>query len=99
MNMDPSTPDHDLLIELRTEVKGLRDDFKDMADNTKERITRLEETKLDKQAFTDFVADYKESKKETEDSVSFLTKWFWIAWGGVTVIQIILGYYIVIHYR
>jgi hypothetical protein len=41
------TPDHDIIIELRTEVKGMRADLKGFSDDTKERLIRVEENKLD----------------------------------------------------
>lgn len=34
--------DHDLLIELRTEMRGVREDIKDMKDNTSQRLNSLE---------------------------------------------------------
>jgi hypothetical protein len=43
--------DHDLLIELRTEMQGIRKDIKDLKDGTTERITKLENDKADKKDF------------------------------------------------
>jgi hypothetical protein len=40
--------DHDLLIELRTEVQNIRNDIKDLKDGTTMRIKYLEENKADK---------------------------------------------------
>lgn len=40
--------DHDLLIELRTEMRGLRQDLKALSDGVSTRVTNLENTKLDK---------------------------------------------------
>ena len=40
--------DHDLLIELRTEMRGLRIDLKALADGISSRVTSLEQNKLDK---------------------------------------------------
>lgn len=40
--------DHDLLIELRTEMRGLRQDLKTLSDGVSTRVTNLENTKLDK---------------------------------------------------
>lgn len=34
-----STNDHDLLIELKTEIVGMRKDIQEMKENTKETIT------------------------------------------------------------
>lgn len=40
--------DHDLLIELRTEMRGLRTDVKELRDGTSDRLTLLEHQKMDK---------------------------------------------------
>lgn len=97
--MEPQqSQDHDLLIELRTEMRGLRTDFKAMADDTKERITRLEEKKLDKDDFQEFLTDYKLDRDKKQKSIDFLMKWFWIAWGAVVLLQILIGYYLSFHH-
>ena len=43
--------DHDLLIELRTEMQGIRKDIKDLKDGTTERISKLENDKANKKDF------------------------------------------------
>lgn len=43
--------DHDVLIELRTEVRGMRDDIKKGADDTKERLILLGANKVEKEEF------------------------------------------------
>lgn len=102
---NPVQPDHDLLIALNTKFDSLSRDFKDMSDNVKERLTRLEESKLDKTLFTDFLIDYKEYKKseegnnETRDAdIAYLKKWLWISFGAISILQIIIGYYLIIKY-
>jgi hypothetical protein len=52
--------DHDLLIELRTEMRGLRQDLKTLSDGVSTRVTNLENTKLDK-------VDAKEEFKRMSD--------------------------------
>jgi hypothetical protein len=42
------TTDHDLLIELRTEMRAARTDIKDLKDNTTNRIDSLEKEKADR---------------------------------------------------
>lgn len=45
----PENPnDHDLLIELRTEMRGLRSDLKTLSDGLSTRVTNLENQKQDK---------------------------------------------------
>lgn len=48
MNEEHNPNDHDLLIELRTEMRGLRIDLKALADGISTRVTNLENNKLDK---------------------------------------------------
>jgi len=43
--------DHDLLIELRTEVQNIRTDIKDLKGSVYDRISRLEKDKADKDEF------------------------------------------------
>ena len=45
--------DHDLLIELRTEMRGIKDDIKRLSDGTATKITVLENTKADMNDFCD----------------------------------------------
>ena len=40
--------DHDLLIELRTEVQNIRGDIRELKDNTTDRIQKLEQDKADR---------------------------------------------------
>lgn len=49
-----SLRDHDLLVELKTEMKGVRTDIKEIKDNSAERLNRLEDNKVDKKDFNDF---------------------------------------------
>lgn len=97
MPLETPTPDHDLLIELRTEMKGLREDFKDMANDTKERIVALETGKLDKDFFHAYVRTHEEETNKIQSTVGFLTKWFWIAWGAVAVLNAIVYLYLSYH--
>jgi hypothetical protein len=46
--MTENTNDHDLLIELRTELRGLRTDVKDIRDNTSADIAMLKKDKADR---------------------------------------------------
>jgi vacuolar-type H+-ATPase subunit H len=43
-----SADDHDLLIELKTRMEGLKDDIKDIKDGTTKRIADLEQNKADR---------------------------------------------------
>jgi len=91
------TPDHDLLIELRTELRGMRADLKTFTDDTKERLTRLEETKMDKSAFNEYLLAYQKRDGDKESRLRFLERWGWALWGGLVVIQFAVIAYLTIH--
>lgn len=44
-----NTTDHDLLIELRTEMRNIRSDIKELKEGTTQRIQILERDKADRQ--------------------------------------------------
>jgi hypothetical protein len=92
-----NAPDHDIIIELRTEVKGMRADLKSFSDDTKERLIRVEENKLDKQTFTDFLLDDKARDLDKERRIRFLERWSWAAWGVVGFIEFALILYVTFH--
>jgi len=46
--MKKNQSDHDLLIELRTEVLNIRDDIKELKEGTASRIINLEKDKADR---------------------------------------------------
>jgi hypothetical protein len=46
--MKKNQSDHDLLIELRTEVLNIRDDIKELKEGTTSRIINLEKDKADR---------------------------------------------------
>jgi hypothetical protein len=58
--------DHDLLIELGTEMRAVRSDIKELKDGTYPRIVALEKDKLDKTEFDKLqrrVASMEESRQ------------------------------------
>lgn len=63
-NTKQADPDHDLLIELRTEMRGIRGDIKEIKDNSAERLNRLEDGKVDK-ADLDKLVQQKEKEHAT----------------------------------
>jgi hypothetical protein len=56
--------DHDVLIELRTEMRGVRDDVKDIKTNTVARISSLESDRVSK-----------DDMKTLEDDIQSLKLW------------------------
>lgn len=89
-----TTPDHDLLIELRTEVKGMRADIKAFNDDTKERLATLETKKLDKDDFSQFRVLDIDLKKDHERRIRNLERWGWLAWGAVSLLEFGLTAYL-----
>jgi hypothetical protein len=49
----PEINDHDLLIELRTEMKAVRQDIKEIKDGTTDRLGKLEQDHVSKQDHQD----------------------------------------------
>ena len=87
MEMQPN--DHDLLIELRTEMQGLREDVRDLSSNTKARITTLEMTKVDKEIFDDHL----EASSDHERRIRILEKALYVGLGFLVLLQIELRYF------
>lgn len=46
--MEQISTDHDLLITLHEQVRGIRDDIKDIKDNLNSRVTKLEDGRVDR---------------------------------------------------
>jgi hypothetical protein len=63
-NLDGNS-DHDLLVELKTKMDDLKEDIRDLKDNTSIRIKTLEDSKLD--ICNSYPALYKKSNDDTHD--------------------------------
>lgn len=89
------TNDHDLLIELRTEMRGMRKDITDLKDNIVRRVENLEGAKISKDDAEKMILDkVAVLKEETElkaqllqDKITLLQR---IVFGCVSVI--LLGF-------
>lgn len=95
MNPD-TTPDHDLLIEIKTELKLFRDEARTTNDDTKERLIKLGENKVEKDAFMTFLAGDSAYKADHETRVRRLEMWGLMAIGGLFIIQLVIGWYLII---
>ena len=71
--------DRDLLIELRTEMKAVRTDIKDLKDNTAFRVSQLEQGKMDK-------SDAEDTIKDFETRLRFVEKY---VWGAIAIIGLL----------
>jgi hypothetical protein len=83
--MDPK--DHDLLIELKTEMKGLRQDVRSLTDNTAGQIRDLQREKLNRQDFLEYETESKSQAKDHEERIRTLERAFWRGIGALAIIQ------------
>lgn len=61
--------DHDLLIELRTEMRAVRGDIKDLRDNTSKRVDFLESNKFDKSEANRLIKEADETHSDHEKRI------------------------------
>lgn len=76
---DLNSSDHDLLIELRTIVRGMSTDLKEIKEDHRARLVAVEQNKQDKAAS-------EEAHKTLGDRLSSVEKRQWISMGGAGVI-------------
>jgi hypothetical protein len=74
-NPNTSIQDHDLLIELRTEMQGVRSDLKEIKDGTALRLSKLEEDHVSRTDFNDH-----------ENRMRFMERYIW---GAIAIIGLI----------
>lgn len=93
--------DRDLLVELRTEMRGVRSDMKNISDGNNSRLLLLEQGKLDRTEFNRLQSeslnvhtDHETRIRGMEKGIDTLSTQFktWLIAGGVllTVIQIVV---------
>ena len=75
--------DHDILIQIQTEVGFIRQEIKDLRENTTGRITALEINK----APATTTADH-------ETRLRLLERWGWKAVGGLAILQAVITLYL-----
>lgn len=73
-----SADDHDLLIELKTRMEGLKADIKDIKDGTTKRITDLENGKADKDEFNKLCDEVHTKREDRLKRVEAATSKNWI---------------------
>jgi hypothetical protein len=86
----PEINDHDLLIELRTEVKGMRVDIRDLKDGTAKRLTDVERD-------VDDLEKNKASKKDlekTDTRLDRVTTRQNLMIGGLIVVNVLIPFII-----
>lgn len=85
--------DHDVLIELRTEMRGVRSDIKDLKEDSAHRISLLEDNKIDKREVETMVAASTKIHEDHERRIRKLEYFFWLGMGGIIVIELVIKYY------
>lgn len=93
MDHIPTLKDHDLLIRLDQKVDLLTDAIKDIKDDTINRVQKLEDTKLDKEAFEKYVKSHGELTVDEEKRIRKLEKVVWSAVAIIFFSQILIGWY------
>lgn len=93
-NEEKKVPDHDLLIEIKTELKLFREESRSTNDDVKERLIKLGENKLEKDVFSSFLEEDKRYKADHEKRVRKLESWGLLAIGGLFILDLIIGYYL-----
>lgn len=91
------TSDHDLLIEIKTELKLFREESRSINNDTKERLVILGENKLEKEVFSTFLIGDGKIKSDHESRLRFLERYAWLAIGAIGVLEIIIGWWLLIH--
>lgn len=97
--------DHDLLIEIKTEMKNLKEEVRLMRDNSKDQIKELQIGKLDTRDFNDFKLinteaintvriNYTSSINKLDESIAGLQTRMSYIIGAVAVLSFIAPYII-----
>lgn len=90
--------DRDLLIELRTEVRGIREDVKDIKLDTASRLTKVEQEKLDRTEFNRIHAEIMTENADHETRLRDIEKQRWIVGGAATAISMAASFAISIYF-
>lgn len=64
--------DHDILIEVRTQVKDMRSDMRDMQNNLVGRMKACEDNKMEKTEFTKFIENTTKVHEDHEKRIRTL---------------------------
>ena len=84
------TNDHDILIEVKTILKAVVEDFRSFRRDTHEEIARLIVKVADIEKNKLSIVDFNEHDKNENDRLSRLEKAYWVAIGVTLVIQLLI---------
>lgn len=91
---DQKSNDHDLIVEIKTELKLFREESRNINNDTKERLIKLGENKLEKDSFSTFLQGDATFKKDHEARLRRLESWGWMAVGALTIVDALIGWYL-----
>lgn len=90
--------DHDLLVELRTEFRGVRADIKELKDTTSARVAALESDKLGVKEFATHLADADGklqrvlgTQSDHETRLRWLERSLYIGFGIIIILEALLS--------
>lgn len=78
----------DLLIELKTEMSGMRTDIRELKTDLSIRVTNLEQYKHDKEEAAKHAKEDSERHKDFEDRLRRLERYGSMAVGGLMLLQV-----------
>lgn len=87
-----SRDNRDLLIKLSTQVDALRQDVKDMRDNTQARLALVENGKLDRTEANRLQAEALDVHADFETRLRFIERYMWLAMGVITLVTFALNF-------
>lgn len=85
--------DRDLLVELKTEMSGLRDDVKELKDGIKSDIEFLKADKISRADAVRMQTDSLTRDTDYETRLRFIERYMWLALGGITILTFVLNYF------
>jgi len=96
LNDSMSSEDHDSLVELKVLVVGIKTDIKELTDGTAQRITQLEDNKLDiKNSYRElYKIPVDETMKEQGGRIKDLENKVNTWAGGLVILQFTIGLFL-----
>lgn len=92
--------ERDLLIELKTEMAAVRNDIREIKDNTAARLAAVEQQKLDRTEATRLQTEVlertnalQETNNDHEVRIRDLERYLFLGLGGLTIITFFLNYF------
>jgi len=89
MEKELNREERDLLIELRTEMRAVRVDIKQLSDNTTARLALVESNKIDKEDVERMSIETSKTLSDHELRIRFTEKYMWGALGVLAVGQVL----------